>query len=75
MSLAALAPSFNCAAKFMTLSGSIWDESKPAFPPWQEVSRAFSVETCAHLCKTGAKHAESQAGNSPNQPLMLITYY
>ena len=51
--LAAFAPSFNCAAKFLRLPGSIWSESKPAIASWQEVSERFPVESCACLCKTG----------------------
>ena len=49
--LAAFAPSFNCAAKFLRLPGSIWSETKPTIVAWQEVSERLPVETCACLCK------------------------
>ena len=55
MSLSALAPSFNCAAKFLTLPGSIWRESKSCDWAWQEVSNRFAVESCASMCKKEAR--------------------
>jgi len=57
MNLAIPAPSFNCAAKFLRLPGSIWRESKTIPKAWQGVSRRFSVETCARLCKNWRGHA------------------
>src|ERR1700739_229852 len=55
--LAAFAPSFNCAAKFLRLPGSIWRENKPPDLALQEVSERFPVETCARLCKTQREYA------------------
>jgi len=46
-----LSPSFNCAAKFLRLSGSIWGQNKPDGRGWQEASTRFPVESCARLCK------------------------
>jgi hypothetical protein len=40
-------PSFNCAAKFLTLSGSISRENKTAGQTWQEGLRRFC---CGKLC-------------------------
>ena len=65
MNLAILAPSFNCAAKFFRLPGSIWRESKTIPEAWQEVSPRFSVETCARLCKSSCAtllHLSSRTG-------------
>src|SRR5690348_8600354 len=49
--LAAAAPSFNCAVKFLRLPGSIWVESKPGPFSWQAKSENSTVESCACLCK------------------------
>ena len=46
-----LSPSFNCAAKFLRLSGSIWRQNKLDGRGWQVASTRFPVESCARLCK------------------------
>jgi hypothetical protein len=51
MSLAALAPSFNCAAKFFRFPGSIWSESKSEKKSWQEESERNAVERCGRVWK------------------------
>jgi hypothetical protein len=53
MNLSVLAPSFNCAAKFLKLPGSICGEGRPADGAWQEGLERFPVESCAWLCKRG----------------------
>jgi hypothetical protein len=47
MSLSALAPSFNCAAKFLRLPGSIWAHDKSCDWTLQEDSNRSVVESCA----------------------------
>lgn len=60
MSLAAPAPSFDCAAKLFKLSGSIWRENKTRAHAWQEGSKQIIVESCARLCKFSAFLGEVQ---------------
>ncbi|MGB2664672.1 MAG: hypothetical protein WAK48_11745, partial [Candidatus Acidiferrum sp.] len=50
--LAALAPSFDCAGKFLRLTGSIWHHSILPIFGWQVVSNSFAVHFCANLCKS-----------------------
>jgi hypothetical protein len=49
--LAIPAPSFNCAAKFLRLPGSIWRDFKLNLKAWQEVFEQIAVQICACLCK------------------------